>query len=184
MNIAGKDRLFLEAGIKELPEYLLSQILYWPVTTASGVSLPRLTVGGILLAIRRLSVLSPSEDESKVLQIEMAVDTMRLKRQTLWVAKCENEFQSRLILWKNYLVDYQEGRDEQADYYPNEVRLRVMLELLLSELSTRPEEIAALSRLDGELKDDFQAGDFIWDEQLIPGFPQDVFWFLYGKLIS
>jgi hypothetical protein len=48
-----KDRAFLEASVPELEDYLLSDELYWPIT-ARGFDLPRLTIGGILLAKARL----------------------------------------------------------------------------------------------------------------------------------
>jgi hypothetical protein len=48
-----KDRAYLEAGIPELEDYLLSDELYWPIS-ARGHNLPRLTIGGLLLANDRL----------------------------------------------------------------------------------------------------------------------------------
>ena len=53
MTSLENDRAYLEAGIPELGDYLLSKELYWPIS-ARGYNLPRLTVGGILLAQTRL----------------------------------------------------------------------------------------------------------------------------------
>jgi hypothetical protein len=178
MTSAEKDRAYLKAGIPELADYLLSGELYWPIT-ARGYDLPRLTIGGILLAKTRL------EARGERIEALMAqLDAVRSKWRAAWEAKAGREFQSRFVLWSNYLADYRHNPEGHTDAYPHEVSYRVILQLLLSELPAPPPEREALFQLDGVLRSSFSPGDFIWETDLQSGFPREEYWFLFGKLKS
>jgi len=178
LNPAEKDRAYLEAGIPELGDYLLSNELYWPVT-ARGYDLPRLTIGGVLLAKARLEARG-ERIEALVAQLEADRSQWRVA----WETKAGREVQARMRLWSNYLADYRQNPESHADAYPHEVRYRVMLHLLLAELPASPGEQEGLSQLDGVLRASLSSSDFIWEADLQPGFPREVYWFLYGKLNS
>jgi len=176
MSSIEQDKAYLEAGIPEVGDYLLSQELFWPIS-ARGFSLPRLTVGGILLAKARLE----ARDE-RIESLVAQLDGIRLKWQVAWETKAGQEVQTRLRLWSNYLSDYRHNPEGHADAYPHEVSYRVMLHLLLAELPSPPPEQAALSQLDSLLRTSLVGDDFIWDADLQNGFPREAYWFLYGKL--
>ncbi len=168
MPTPAEDRRFLEEALPELQTYLLSDVLFYPLSHP----LPRLTVGGLLLAQRRLHAY---EDASP---LDLQFDTLRSKWRAAWEKKAAQEFEIRLTLWRNYLDDCRE-EETLLENYPREVRWRVMLALLSAEL---PAESSELSALDQRLRNTFHAGAFIWDETLRSEFSQDDFWFLYGKL--
>ncbi len=176
MTFIEKDRAYLEAGIPELGDYLLSNELYWPIT-ARGYDLPRLTIGGLLLARARLEA-----RRERFESLEAQLGAIRSKRRVAWETKADREVQARIRLWNDYLTDYQHDPEKHADAYPQEVRYRVMLHLLLAELPVSPPEQAYLLRLDGLLRANFMAGDFIWNADLQAGFSREVYWYLYGKL--
>lgn len=178
MTSAEKDRAYLEAGIPELEDYLLSDELFWPIT-ARGFDLPRLTIGGVLLAMTRLQARGAGI-ESLVAQL----DAVRSKWRVAWETKAGRGVQTRMRLWGNYLADYRQNPEGQADVYPHEVRYRVMLHLLLAELPASPSEQKELTQLDSLLRVNLVSGDFIWEAELQPGFPREVYWYLYGKLRS
>jgi len=175
---AEKDRAYLEAGISELNDYLLSQELYWPIS-ARGFDLPRLTIGGILLTQAQLE----ARDE-RIESLVAQLDGVRSKWRVAWETKAGREVGARLRLWSNYLTDYRQNPEQHADLYPHEVRYRVMLQLLLAELPAPPPEQEALSQLDSLLRANLQTSDFIWDTDIQTGFPSEVYWYLYGKLRS
>ena len=178
MTSAEKDKAYLETGVSELENYLLSDELFWPIT-ARGYNLPRLTIGGILLAKARLE----ARDE----QIEAFVsrlDAVRSKWRVAWETKAGREVGARMRLWSNYLADYRHNPENHADAYPHEVRYRVMLHLLMAEIHVQPSEREALSKLDNLLHVILTTGEFIWESDLQSGFPRAVYWFLYGKLRS
>jgi len=172
------DRTYLEAGIPELGDYLLSKELYWPIS-ARGYSLPRLTIGGILLTQARLEA-----RRERIESLMMQLDGVRSKWRVAWETKAGREVQARMRLWSNYLADYRQNPEQHADAYPHEVRYRVMLQLLMTELPAPSPEQETLSKLDGMLRANLTASDFIWDTDLQAEFPHEVYWFLYGKLRS
>jgi len=178
MTTTEKDKAYLEAGIPELGDYLLSKELYWPIST-HGYDLPRLTIGGILLAQARLDA-HGERIESLVAQL----DGVRSRWRVAWETKAGREVGARMRLWSNYLADYRQNPEQHADAYPHEVRYRVMLHLLLAELPAPPPEQEALSQLDGLLRINLEASDFIWEPDLDAGFAREVYWFLYGRLRS
>jgi len=162
MNKLDQDLRYLDAGLRELQDYLLSKVLYW--TLSASASLPPLTLGGLLLARQRLG---PRAD-SQAAQIE----SLRSKWRTAWDTKASHEVRARGDLWMNYLQDYRESPESYVSEYTQQVRNRAMLTLLGEESNP----------FDESLKGMFVAGDFVWESECAGYFPRDVFWFLYGKL--
>lgn len=178
MSALEKDKAYLEAGIPELGDYLLSQELYWPIS-ARGYDLPRLTIGGILLTQAQLEARGARIDS-----LMAQLDGVRTKWRVAWETKAGREVGARMRLWSNYLADYRQNPEQHADVYPHEVRYRVMLHLLMAELPALPPEQEALSQLDSLIRVNLRTSDFIWESDLQAGFPSEVYWYLYGKLRS
>lgn len=176
MDFTPRETAYLQAGVPELKEYLLSRQIYWPVS-ARGYDLPRLTLGGLLLASRRLAAVG-APVESLVTQMEAVRSGWRVA----WENKAQLEFKARFRLWKNYLMETRQDPEEHAGAYPHEVRYRVMLQLLDGELPVHPEEDQALSALDKVLRSLLAPGPFVWESELQEAFPSGVYWYLYGKL--
>jgi hypothetical protein len=176
MTSTDKDRAYLEAGIPELEDYLLSDELYWPVS-ARGFDLPRLTIGGLLLAKSRLEARG-----ERIASLLAQLEAVRAKWHAAWEKKAAREFKSRFGLWGNYLSDYRQNPAGQADSYPHEVRNRALLELLQPELPAELPEREALARLDSVLRSSLSPGGFIWEPELRSRFPREAYWFLYGTL--
>ena len=168
MPTPAEDRHYLESALVELKNYLLTDMLFYPLAHP----LPRLTLGGMLLAQRRLQAY---EDASP---LDLRLDTLRTKWRSAWEKKAAKEAETRINLWRNYLNEYRHN-DELGDYYAHEVRLRVMLELLVAELGKVPAELTVVDQL---LRARFRDGVFLWDEALTSVFSRDDFWFLYGEL--
>ncbi len=177
-----QDLVFIQAGIQELTDYLLSGELYWPLTVGAAGA-PRLTIGGLLLAQARLR----ARRFSPAVQVEMAaldgkMDAVRMKWRSAWERKAGREVHARLELWRNYLSDYRDSPEHHAHAYPHEVQWRVMLQLLSGEFVFPPNESDALSGLDAIVKAHWLPGGFVWEVDLATAFPKQEYWFLYGKL--
>jgi len=164
-----QDKRFLEAAIPELKDYLLSDILFWSL----GAKLPRLTIGGLLLAQQRLRA------QHLGVHLHPKIATHRERWRAAWEKKATKELNVRLNLWRNYLNDYRSKPGSHAINYRHEVRWRVMLELLLTDISANMIELTALDEL---LNQKLVADKFIWNENLKNQFSQDQYWFLYGYL--
>jgi hypothetical protein len=155
-----KDRQYLTKGVTQLQDYLLSEQLYYPLS----FNLPQLTLGGLLLSLRRLGTQASG--------FEAQVEAIRLRWQTAWEAKSSREVKARSELWMNYLSEYRDDPRAGARLYPQNVRYRAMMSLL------------------GKIEDDadvllesvFQEGKFVWETEVAPNFPRETFWYLYGTL--
>lgn len=176
---------YLHAAVDELEAYLLSDDLFWPINAAppaGGQPFPRLTLGGLALAQKRAAGLSSNRDEVwQVEQIDRRIDVMHHKWRLRWDEKAQREITSRLTQWKNYLQEYRQGPERQVDFYPYEIRWRVMVELLEGQVeSLKEHEVEMRSGLDLMLKAVFIPGEFIWEPSLMAAFPTEPFWYLYG----
>jgi len=153
------DKRYLEKGIPELENYLLSRELYYPV----GRSLPQLTLGGILLSLPRLH-------RSEAAKFEDQVARVHAKWRSAWDTKAGREVRARSELWKNYLAEYPGDPQGTARLYPQQVRYRAMLTLLGESSDV----------MDVFVKSIFEPGDFIWEPEVRNHFSADIFWFLFG----
>ncbi len=187
MKSVEHDLRYIQAGLDVLEDYLLSADVFWPLgakPSAGEPDFPQLTLGGMLLARARLVRQHPSSGQQE--QVQRAVsslDSYRTKWRVAWEKKAGQCFHVRQRMWAGFLHDYQENQADNADRYVYEVRLRVMLELLRSEVTLENKaEVELILALDGYLKSVLVPGGFIWEPELEAGFPSGVYWYLYGKL--
>lgn len=173
----------------ELEPYLLSKELYWPLTAASPVpflSLPRLTLGGLFLALARLRAAEKALTADQLASLHKAQLILEQVR-SQWAAamdrKMVQELKSRLDLWQAFLGDCRDSRARCAESYPNEVHIRAMIGLLMNEISPYADAGSARTRLaeqDASLRRMFASGPFVWAPELQPSFPAGPYWFMYG----
>lgn len=187
MTSAEYDLTYLEAGIEALKDFLLAKDLYWPIGVNPLVGeppFPQLTLGGLLLARERVKARHLIlEQELLLTKMLSRFDAVISDWRVAWSSKAAQEFRMRLNMWRSFIEEYRKYPDGNADRYPYEVRLRVMLHLLRAEASDLDSaELELLSGLNMVLKAVFQKGKFVWDTDVIDGFPQVVYWYLYGDL--
>jgi hypothetical protein len=173
MTTLERDSRFIEEALPELQPYLLADELYWPL----GNSLPRLTPGALLLALRRVEAQQPSAAQ----KWQLKLDSVRTKWRAAWEQKALRETRNRLRLWSASMGEWQSAPAENLADYSGEVRGRVILQILLAEIDA-PQEQSALEALDHSLRAKLKAGNFLWEAGLETTFPPSDFWFLYGKL--
>lgn len=178
-------RAYLQAGLKELEPYLLSNQLFWPVNASPSLGetgYPKFTLGGFLffgLCARTLA--KTASQVAAIHSIEADMNSFRTRWQVAWERKASWEVGSRLRQWGNVLKENRQDPEEHLDYYRYEVRWRVFIQLLLSEI--REMITAQQEQLDGQdaiLRAFFNPGGFIWEPELATGFPSDPYWFLWG----
>jgi len=187
MNTSRYQLDFIQAAVDQLKDFLFSDLIYWPIgiRAASGYkAYPQLTLGTLLLFLHQAEALSTdSESKTELSRSKTDIELIRTKWQAHWRRKAEAEFSARIKLWRDFLQEYRKDPEGNFDRYEYEVTRRVMLEWLAQESSSlkRP-ELEMLKSLDLLLKSLMVHGDFIWDQNLKPEFPEEVFWYLYGKL--
>ncbi len=182
------DLAFVEASGPDLEAYLLSREVYWPLSPPKGgVDLPRLTPGGLLLALQRLSAVErelASDEAARLARARSRIEKERRQWAVGMGSKMATEAHARLNQWRAYLQDLTGSPARNAAIYPSEVRQRAMLQLLM--MAREATDIPKTTRreievLDASLRHHFAAGPFVWAYQLAPAFPKGEFWFLYGR---
>jgi hypothetical protein len=181
------DLRYLNAGLEILEKYLLSDEVFWSIDVnppEGEPAYPKLTLDGLLLAQARLAGhrLYPNH-RGQVDSIMANLEFDRSKWRVAWEKKAGQCYFVRERMWRGFLQEYQDNPQENADRYRYEVRLRVMLELSQSELGRKDSvDVDSLPGLDVYLKGVLVPNGFIWDPDIMGGFPEDVYWFLYGEL--
>jgi hypothetical protein len=86
-------------------------------------------------------------------------------------------------MWRDFIEEYRREPESNANRYSYEVRLRVMLHLLSQESEElNPPSVDLLASLDKVLRALLVSSDFLWEPELINGFSQGEYWYLYGEL--
>jgi hypothetical protein len=178
---------FLQAGTDCLESYLLSDELFWPVDIHPPVgepAYPQLTLGSLLLSRARLAAYPKSQAQAdQATQLFSKMDSIKNRWKVAWEKKAGHSFSVRLRMWRDYIEEYRNAPRDNTDRYGYEVRLRAMLTLLKGEGSgTVQAEIDLLSALDSFVRTVLVRSDFIWGLELKTGFPEQEYWYLYGKL--
>lgn len=181
------DLRYLEGGVAVLEDYLLSSEMFWAIgapAAEKGMELPRLTMGGLLIAWALVRAGPRSaEQEQRFINVEAQIEAMRNKWRVAWGRKCQHSFHTRLIMWRNFLEEYRAEPKENAERYPHQVRWRLMLHLLQKDTQAiNQAELGLLTTLDNLLRHVLRSGAFVWDGGQAGGFPPKEYWFLYGSL--
>lgn len=175
MSWQDEDERFLLASVEELDAFLSSGLSNWPLRRSAGM----LTVGNLLLATRRLEGLNPASLSDTMIKALDVVKKTLARRPSAVREKIRKEIQARMRVWQSLLEEIRdEGRIDAS--FSNEVRNRVILELLFEEEHTlEPELESRLFALDEILGALSQPGRFLWDENIQAIFEPNQFWFLY-----
>jgi hypothetical protein len=163
------DQRFLSDAIPQLKDYLLSNELFWNLGSD-----PQMTLGNVLMAEANLDAAGKLRAADK-----QAIAGAKKGWRSAWEKKAEKEFAARLRQWMNYVSELGEKPSQHASYYSNEVRARVLLELLAGESSGLSSQLSAA---DSSLRSLTTSGDFVWSDALESAYPKGKYWFLYVKV--
>lgn len=151
--------------------------------------LPKLTLGGLLLRIYRLTRLEDAldaEQQSLVQDARINLDAARSEWAVHYETKLVRELTYRIDAFGRFLRDCSYDMNNCALDFPVQAEKRTMAKHLVDEL-TRHGELPAnlvteLTALDAHLQRIFRAGDFITDGRLAPIYPREEFWWFYGGI--
>lgn len=180
-----QDAAVLIAMAEQMPEYLDSDILYWP---APRGGMPMLTLGGYLLREHRLLALANRLSPEQQADVGAAIGRVNqalAERIVRFEKKADAELDARLRQWEEFLKDMEHDTFDRTSNYGNAVETRAIIQALLDRLSLPPYQSEArpeqrLATLDTRLRNRFQPGDFVWPEAWQAAYPQPDYWWLYG----
>jgi hypothetical protein len=171
---------YLKAASEELEEYLLSSQLFWQLSGDLRKD-NTLTPGNLLLIEKRVAGIGlQGKDQTEFERLWGLIEKIITAWQTHWNKKAAQEFEVRLRNWGIYLGELHEEQGKKSAQYRNEVKNRVILQLLLNFAGKNIENQSKgiLTGLDLRLRGYSNPGDFLWDRGLEKVFPRDEFWFL------
>jgi hypothetical protein len=179
------DPALLKLMAAELPDYLLSDVLFWQMQAPSDY--PKLSLGPMLLVRAELEARRPQLPPAQAAEVEKAgreIDVTLARWPVAAEKKALQELRSRVNLWKAFWDDYLEDPYAHAHHYADEITQRAIAALLLQRFPRLADSTEArrLTPLDTQLRGLLKSGAFIWPVELQAAFPKDEFWFLYGQV--
>lgn len=183
-NVDGDVRALSEMAAALTP-YIYGDDLYG---TMLG-TLPRLTVGGLLMRLQRLTAIRSglsAAQQQAIAQAQSQLDQVRKDWPVAYEGKLERELPSRIQAYGELLKECTDDARRCADSYPSEIEKRVIIESLLAEAGAHnvlaPQIASQVRNMDGVLKKVTGPSDFIWDKRLEPAYPRDPYWYLYATV--
>jgi len=150
--------------------------------------LPKLTVGGLLMRLHRLSVISDqlsSKQQEVVRAAAKRLDDVRREWPVALENKVQREYQARITALEQFVNECPESPQNCTDNYPPSAEKRTILQALYDEAAAHnylsDHMRSGLQVLDNKLRRYLQSSDFIWDARLKPAYPSDIYWFLYVR---
>ena len=177
---------YVRGALSEAKYYLLSNDLFWPLDLTHQLKkapYPKFTIGNLLYFRYNTAAaaITPYHKQA-ITEANTSVDKIKGEWTVAWEKKADMEFSSRLRQWSYYLKELKNNIETYAPYYPVEVRVRVLLQLLVEEIKNNKEKKDKLLAIDAELHSHFNKSDFVWEADLSRAFPKKEFWYLYGHL--
>ncbi len=182
-----KDLSEVKQMVDALEHYLRGDEVYGNVGGLFGSgNMPRLTVGMILLRLRRLEALKDEMKDSqheKLDSVQQAFDVVRGEWSSFYNDKMLKEANSRLELIKQYFQECMENPSMCASGYKPEALRRTVVQELLHEMEERHIESAELrskvAEADGYLRQYADQTGFIWSDVLEAVYPEADYWWLH-----
>lgn len=185
-----KDLKEAEAMANSLASYVRQDNLYGSVGGGlfSGGNMPSLTVGALLMRLRRLNSftdqLSPAQRE-QLARIQATHDAVAKEWRVHYEAKMLREANSRLDAMKTFFDECaQSPANCPRNYLPEVLRRTIVEELRIAmqERNIDEGEIKHKAQTtDSRLRRYVQPSHFIWASELQPAYPQTQFWWMYGE---
>lgn len=171
---------------EQINSYLKMDTLYGPM----GPNKPNLTLGGYLMREHRLLALKDTlteREQDRLLKARQAFENVVMEWVVATETKALKEIDSRLRQWQETIRDLRESIDNW-NYYPTAVESRVMLQHLISMLSSPPFKIdpeisGRLAVLDQAFYASWfgDASKFVWEDDWAVAYPAADFEFLFGQ---
>lgn len=178
-----RDVTILGAMASSLTPYLYENEIYGFL----GNDLPKLTLGGLLMRLHRLTQLEAllsAEQLSQVQDARINFEAECARWAVHYEHKLQQELRVRLDALDQFLRECQDDLGGCASGYPTQAEKRTMIEHLRAEALEHevltPELASRLVYLDERLRRLVSQGDFISADFLAQAYPPETFWWMYA----
>lgn len=182
------DLSILEKMVSSFESYLKGGELYGNIGGGflTGGTSPQLTVGAVVMRLRRLDVLSDEltdEQRSKLADLQARHMEIRNDVAERYLAKVEREANSRLDAMRHFFEECRENRANCPRIYNPEVLRRTVVQelfLAMDAANIASQELDdKAKKTDLMLRSFLEEAEFVWDDKLAPAYPKGVFWWMY-----
>lgn len=170
--------------VEALVPYVYQDELY----TLLGGNMPSLTLGAVLLRLRRLRALQGRMTGAQAEQfqrIEAKHEAIRKEWQTHYNKKLMREADARLGNLSAYFKECEDDPQLCANAYLPEALRRTIIQEALDELPDQEVQATGLRekvmKSDARMRRYVRPSDFVWDEMLKPAYPEKIYWWLYNR---
>ncbi len=173
----------VKAMVENLVPYIYEDNLYGNISTDSA----RLTPGSVLLRLRRLGALRSQMNEAQAAlydKLKAQNDTVRKEWGVAYGKKMVTEAESRLRDLQTFIKECKEDPKLCANAYNPEALRRTIVAEIISALPADVDQSGlknALISVDSGLRRNIRETPFIWAQVLQPIYPQEQYWWLYGR---
>jgi hypothetical protein len=175
----------LSAMASHLTPYLYESEMYGQISN----DLPKLTLGGILLRLYRLTGLEQlldADQQSILHDARINFEAEVSKWAVHYEAKLQHELKARIDALTLFLKECPEDLQTCGVNYPVQAENRTMIEHLADESKEHDvlsdDTLVMLHQADQRLRQLFHDGDFISDDRLKQVYAHNRFWWLYGYI--
>lgn len=180
------DLTILEAMAAEMEDYLISDVLFWPLMKGN---LPRLTLGAYLLRQHRLTGLRHLLDDREQLRLDAAVAQFNrslVEKVVRFEEHAHQELRARLRQWGEFLKDLGGESSTSVAYYAASVETRAMIAALVARMKMPPYQLddhidQQIRIYDSALRKLWMPGEFVWPPEWRGAYPTTEYWWLYGR---
>lgn len=180
-----------EAMAESLASYVRQDNLYGSVGGGglfSGGQMPSLTVGALVMRLRRLNLFSAQMTDAQHARLDKIIaahDAAANEWRVHYEAKMVREANSRLDAMKTFFEECASSPANCPRIYLPEVLRRTIVEELMIAMKKRGMDAADLITkargTDSRLRRFVQPSSFVWAEALQPAYDQQQFWWMYGE---
>lgn len=181
----------IERDLKEaraMAEALIPYVYRDELYQTLGGSLPSLTLGALLMRLRRLRLQQNRMTKAQLelfRQVEDKHEAARAEWQTHYTTKMLREAESRLNNLNTYFKECDDDPRLCANAYMPEALRRTIVQEILDEAPADAVREAGLilksQKTDARMRRYVRPCGFIWDQALEPVYPETVFWWLYNR---
>lgn len=180
----------LKAMVDGLETYVREDALYGSVSGGffGGGNMPALTVGAVLMRLRRLADQYAGMNDRQRLTFADARarhDAVKQEWRHFYEQKMLREANSRLDAMSAFFEECSHDPQLCAQVYRPEVLRRTTVEeilMALPDLNLTDDDLTKKARgIDSRLRRVVQPASFIWADELKPYYPEDRFWWMYQR---
>jgi hypothetical protein len=185
---ADKDLSEAQKMVDALDEYVRGTELYGHTGGGffGGGDSPALTIGALLLRLRRLQARQDqlsSAQSSQLSKIDETFQHVRNEWRLHYEGKLLKEANSRLDNLRTYIKEASDAPRSARGNYPTEALRRTIVQEVLREMKTLNIDSAEIDtkrrEVDGKLRGLLRSAPFQWDSTLESVYPSQEFWWLY-----